>query len=108
MIVYHPDDNATPKSPPSSDSAICTWPSCGHTAKGQCRGAVRRIQLFTDDQLAAAVADAIARAERAEAALAVAEESLSEISRTHNDQWIAGRTSRTALAKIAEIKGGSE
>jgi len=62
----------------TSTAAICTWPSCKHTAKGQCRPQVDVPALSAErDRLAAQIVQlqreldaAKVRAERAEAALA--------------------------------------
>ena len=102
MSVYRPDQKGTPSKPPSSESATCTWPSCGHTAKGQCRGAAQRIQLYTEDQSESAVSDAIARAERAEI---VAEMAITALKKCASGYDISATMAEEALKRIAALKG---
>ena len=80
MSVHRPETSRKPSVPPSFDSA-------------------------TDDKLSAA----IARAERAEAALAMAEEALRMIANPELSFLYESREiSADAIAKIAALKGGAE
>ena len=84
-----------------SDSATCTWPSCCHTAKGQCRGAGLRAYLAAHAPVTLHDAALVCGYDSTEDAL-------------HNDQTRAVTLAIMAMmraeyadALIAALKGGA-